>query len=58
VSVSAFELAGAVNIEQPTIYVSNMEISVTSPLNFSNATIAIGINQIALIQSSSITVVF
>lgn len=58
VSVSAFELAGAVNIEQPTIYVSNMEISVTSPLNFSNATIAIGINQIALIQSSSITVLF
>jgi hypothetical protein len=55
-NVSTFELAGAVNKENPAIYVQNMETSLVSPLNYSNAEIPIEIWQRALIQQSSIIV--
>lgn len=56
-SVSAFELAGAVNIEAPTIFVQNMEISLVSPIDYSNTTIPIEIFQQAFTNDSFISVV-
>lgn len=55
--VSAFELAGAVNIQAPTIFVNNMEISLFSPLNYSSNTIPIGVFEKANIIGSSISVI-
>jgi hypothetical protein len=56
-AVSCFELAGAVNREAPTIYVQNMETSLTSPIVYSNAEITMDIWQKAVIVETSITVV-
>lgn len=56
-SVSCFELAGAVNREYPGIFIQNMETSLTSPVNYSNDEILIGINQKAVIVDTNITVV-
>lgn len=55
-SVSCFELSGAVNRESPQLYVQNMEISLISPVDFSNNPIQIEIWQRATIASTSITV--
>ncbi|OJW21161.1 MAG: hypothetical protein BGO49_24415 [Planctomycetales bacterium 71-10] len=55
--VSPFEIAGAVMAEQPGYYISKVEISRLSPVSYSTAPIAIGINQIAHTQLSYITVV-
>lgn len=56
-SISPFELAGAVNIQAPTIFVQNMEISLASPINYVNTTIPIQIYQKASITKSSIAVI-
>jgi len=56
-SVSPFELAGAINIEQPSIFVTNLEIAYAgmSPV-FGTSTLAISIFQKAQIMGSSISV--
>lgn len=55
--VSCFELSGAVNREAPELFVQNMEISLVSPLNFSNNSIPMAGWQKAVIEQSSITVI-
>lgn len=55
--VSCFELSGAVNRESPELFVQNMEISLVSPLSFSNNSIPIAGWQKAVIEQSSITVI-
>lgn len=57
VPVSCFALAGAVGYEIPGLFVINMEISLISPISYSNAEIPIELWQVAQIQSTSITVV-
>lgn len=54
-NVSCFELAGAINIEQPTIYVQNVETNTGS--GYSNAEIVIAKNEIATTSSGLINVV-
>lgn len=56
-NVSCFELAGAITSESPAIYVQNLQTSLVSPLDYSNAEITIEKWQKAIIQDSSITVV-
>lgn len=55
--VSTFELAGAIAREYPQYYVSNVEISLVSPIAYQNNPIAIGVNQIAHTQVSYISVI-
>lgn len=55
-SVSAFELAGAVNRQNPGIYVQLCEISLLSPVSWGTGEIAISISQIATILSGNIAV--
>jgi hypothetical protein len=55
-SVSAFELAGAVSIQTPGVYVQLCEISTVSPVAWGTGQIAIGLDEIATITASSITV--
>lgn len=55
-NVSAFELAGAVNIQSPGIYVTDMEIKKTDGGSFSNDTIDIELWEKANIEDTSITV--
>ncbi len=55
-SVSAFELAGAVNRQNPGIYVQKCEISLTSTTVWSTDEIAIALNQIATIAIGNIEV--
>lgn len=55
--VSCFELSGAVNRESPELFVYNMEISLVSPLSYSNNSIPISGWQKAAIVQSSITVI-
>lgn len=54
-NVSCFELAGAVNIQYPGIYISNVQTDDGG--GFSNAEIVIAKNQIATTNSGSITVI-
>lgn len=56
-NVSCFELAGAINIESPALYIQNVQTSLISPLSYSNAEIVIEKFQKAVIESTSITVV-
>ena len=57
VPVSCFELSGAINIEQPKIFVNKLEISLaTPPLSYSTNSIPIKINERATISESSIEV--
>lgn len=55
-AVSCFELAGAVNVEAPGIFVHNLETKKISGGSFSNAEIPIEIFEIATIIDSNITV--
>lgn len=55
-SVSSFELAGAVNRQNPGIYVQNCEISLLSPVSWGTGEIAIALNQIATILAGNIAV--
>lgn len=56
--VSPFEIAGAVNRANPTIYVQKVEIAVSagSPI-YQTTTIVIGIDQVARLQASAIQVI-
>lgn len=56
-SVSAFELASAVNFQNPGIYVQNCEISLASVTSWSTGEIPISINQIATIVVGNIQVI-
>ena len=56
-SVSCFELAGAINSEVPQIFITNVETTLASLIDYSNAEIPIAINQIATINASGIVVV-
>jgi hypothetical protein len=56
-NVSPFELAGAINIEYPELYVQNLLISLASLVNYQPDEITININQIATIVAASITVI-
>jgi Baseplate J-like protein len=56
-SVSPFEIAAAIAIENPGIYISQVQISVLSPISYSTSAIAIGVNEIAQTQASYISVV-
>lgn len=56
-SVSPFELAGAVNREQPTIYVQKMEISLASPVAYQTTEIPIELWEKARISEGSISVI-
>lgn len=56
-SVSPFEIAGAVNINFPTIYVKKIEISLDDPISWTTDEIAIGVLQQALTNEASITVI-
>lgn len=55
-AVSPFEIAGAILSQYPTYYLSSVEISVTSPVDYTTSPISIGVNQIAQTQQSYITV--
>lgn len=56
--VSSFELSGAINIENPGIYVKKVELDLAvGGSGYSTDEIPININQIAVTQSSYITVV-
>jgi len=56
-SVSAFELAGAVNREAPGVYVQLCEISLASSTVWQTGEIAIGITEIATISDATIQVI-
>lgn len=53
--VSPFELAGAVTVEVPGVYVQKVELS-TDGVNYSAAEVPISIQQLATITSAAITV--
>lgn len=55
--VSPFEIAGAINQQYPTIYVKKVEISLVSPISYTTDEIPIALNQIAITQSTFITVI-
>jgi hypothetical protein len=57
VEVSAFELSGAINFQAPGIFVTNLEISLESPVSYSNATIPIALWEKAFTNDGNITVV-
>lgn len=54
--VSPFELAGAVNVLSPGLYVQSLEITLQSVINYQPTAIPIALNQIATIVDGSITV--
>ena len=56
-NVSPFELAGAINIEFPSLYVQDLLITLASSVDYQPNEIVININQIASIVSGSITVI-
>lgn len=56
VSVSTFELAGAINIEAPGIFVHDLQISLASPLSWQYTEIPIAIFEKATLTASGITV--
>ena len=55
-NVSPFEIAAAIVSENPGIYVSQVQISLTSPVTYSTNVIEIGVNQQAYTEASYITV--
>ena len=56
-SVSPYEIAAAISIENPGCYVSNLQISLTSPISYQSTPIAIAVNEIATTQYSYVTVI-
>lgn len=55
--VSPFEIVAAVLTENVGVYISQVEISLTSPIVYSTNVIAIGVNQIAHTQQSFVSVI-
>lgn len=56
-SVSPFELAGAVNIQSPGLYVQKLEITKQAVVSYAVLEIPLALNEIATIQAGSITVI-
>lgn len=56
-SVSPFEIAGAINFYNRSIFVTLVEVSLQSPVSYSTNTLAINIFEIATIAVSDITVI-
>jgi hypothetical protein len=56
-AVSPFELAGAVNRESPGLYVQKLEVALASDGVYSTAELGVALNEIATLDTSSITVV-
>lgn len=56
-AVSPFELGGAINIENPSIYVQKIEIALAPSGSYSTDEIPIAVNEIGTTTSGSITVV-
>jgi hypothetical protein len=54
--VSPYEIAGAILVENPGTYISNVQISLLFPVSYQATPIAIGQNQQAYTQQSYITV--
>lgn len=54
--VYPFDIAGAINSVYPQYFISNVEVSVVSPISYVNTPIAIGLNEQAYTQVSYITV--
>jgi len=55
--VSAFEIAGAVNRQYPTIFVVKCEVSLASTVAWSTDTLDLSLREIATIDAGSVTVV-
>ncbi|OWK47547.1 hypothetical protein [Fimbriiglobus ruber] len=55
--VSPFEIAGAIMSEFPSYYISQVEISLTSPVSYTTSVIAIGVDEIAQTQASYVSVI-
>lgn len=56
-SVSPFEIAGAINYYNRSIFVTLVEVSLQSPVSYSTNTLPIAIFEVATIEISDITVV-
>jgi len=56
-NVSSFEIAGAVTQSMPGVYVKNLEIGTVSGGTYSNAEIAIALNEIGTLTSGNIDIV-
>ena len=54
--VSPFEIAGAIMSQYPSYYISLVEVSLQSPMDFTTDPIEIAVNEIAQTQLSYITV--
>lgn len=54
--VSAFEIAGAVNRQYPAIFVVKCEVSLASSIAWSTDTLDLGLDEIATINASGVTV--
>ena len=55
--VSPFEIAGAIMSEYPAYYLSNVQVSLLSPVSYTNAVLPISLNQIAYTQNSYVNVI-
>lgn len=55
-AVSPFELAGAVSVQYPGIFVTKCEVSLLSPVSWTTDEIAIGLNEVAELLSANIAV--
>lgn len=57
VDVSPFEIAAAINMQNPSITVTKVEVSKASPVSWSTNVLSMNANQIARITESGITVI-
>ena len=55
--ISPMEIAGVVGRENPRIFMTNVEVSLVTPLNFATSVLTIDIDEVATIVSSAIVVV-
>lgn len=55
--VSPFELAGAISIQYPGIFINKVEVSYASVVSYTTDVLEIDVNEIATLQASGITVV-
>ena len=55
--VSPFEIAGAILAENPSYFITKVEVSYNSPISWQTTELLVAFNQIAYIPPSNITVV-
>ena len=58
VDVAPFEIASAINLQNPTLFITNLEVKIKTTGTFSNLVIPIDLNQKAIIAEADISVVF